>query len=178
MKKTPDGRPVPLPHAGERDTLEGWLEFHRATLATKCAGLDDIQARTASVAPSALTMLGLVRHLTRVERTWFQRVFSGVQVPPEEERGADGGFALDEDDTPGGLAEALEAWRAEVARSRAAFASASLDDSGRLSPQEAAHAGSDTVSLRWIVVHMIEEYARHNGHADLVREAIDGVAGA
>ncbi|WP_433544042.1 DinB family protein (plasmid) [Streptomyces sp. CA-294286] len=174
---TPDGRPVPPLRADERTMLGAWLEFHRATLAMKCAGLDDTQARLASVAPSAMTMLGLVRHLTRIERSWFQGVFAGQDVPRAEVRAADGGFALDGDDAPVGMQEALAAWRAEVARSRASVAGASLDDCGTLCAEDAGIAGGDTVSLRWIMVHLIEEYARHNGHADLVRERIDGVTG-
>ncbi|CAM5717536.1 DUF664 domain-containing protein [Streptomyces olivaceoviridis] len=77
-----------------------------------------------------------------------------------------------------GLDEAMAAWQAEVARSRELIAEASLDDSGRLSEQEAGYLGDQGVSLRWIMVHMIEEYARHNGHADLIREQIDGTTGA
>ncbi|GAA2403484.1 DinB family protein [Streptomyces glaucosporus] len=176
MQTTPDGRPVPPPHAGERAMLEGWLDFHRATLALKCSGLDDEQVRRASVPPSPMTLLGLVQHLAEIERNWFQRVFAGLDVPPVHEEGEGDGFTL----VPGrGLDDALAAWRAEVARSRELVAAASsLDDTGRLSEREAGHAGHREVSLRWILVHMIEEYARHNGHADLLRERLDGTAGA
>ncbi|MCC2280604.1 DinB family protein [Streptomyces sp. ET3-23] len=174
MTKTPDGRPLPPPQAGERAMLESWLEFHRATLVLKCTGLDDALARRTSAEPSPLTLLGLVRHMTDVERNWFQRVFAQRDVPlPYGEEQAYG-F------TPApdlGMDEALAAWRAETDASRAAAAGASLDDTGRLSERDAAQIGFRDVSLRWIMVHMIEEYARHNGHADLIRERIDGATG-
>jgi uncharacterized damage-inducible protein DinB len=174
MGTTPDGRLIPPPQADERAMLESWLDFHRDTLALKCAGLDDRQLRLASVAPSPMSLLGLVQHMALVERNWFQRVFSGQDVPLVNESGNEGGFTLTPDV---GIDEALALWRAEVARSREMAAAASLDDTGKLSEQEAAYVGGQ-VSLRWILVHMIEEYARHNGHADLLRESIDGVTGA
>ncbi|MFF4288783.1 DinB family protein [Streptomyces sp. NPDC001633] len=179
MVMTPDGRTVPPPLADERATLEAWLDFHRATLPLKCEGLTDQQLRAASVPPSPMTLLGLVQHMAEVERNWFQRVFAGQDVPAvfgdAHGQGAGDGFAL----VAGrGIDAALAAWRAEVARSRELLAGRSLDDSGRLSEQEAGHVGGQDVSLRWILVHMIEEYARHNGHADLLRERIDGVTGA
>ncbi|EME97035.1 DinB family protein [Streptomyces mobaraensis NBRC 13819 = DSM 40847] len=171
MTTTPDGRPVPPPLAGERETLESWLDFQRATLETKCRGLDDEQVRRTSVTPSTMSLLGLVRHMELVERNWFQRVFAGRTVP---EFPADAGFGLD---PAQGLDEALAAWRAEIAVGRELIADASLDDVGRLSPDEGKWLGSQEVSLRWILIHLIEEYARHNGHADLLREAVDGVTG-
>ncbi|MFF3286103.1 DinB family protein [Streptomyces sp. NPDC003023] len=174
MNRTPDGRTVPPPHAGERDMLESWLDFHRATLAMKCAGLDDDQVRRTSVTASSLTLLGLVQHMAEIERNWFQRVFAAQDVPPVYGAEGDAGFALVPDR---GLDEALATWRTEVERGRELTADASLDAPGRLSKENAAVVGDDHVSLRWILVHMIEEYARHNGHADLLRESIDGVAG-
>ncbi len=153
--------------------LESWLDFHRATLALKCAGLDDSQVRLASVEPSAMTLLGLVQHMAEVERNWFQRVLSCRDVPKLYEEG--GSFAL----SPGrGLDEALAVWQAEVAQSRELAAACSLDDSGKLSEHDAQMVGDDSISLRWIFLHMIEEYARHNGHADLIRERVDGVTGS
>ena len=98
-----------------------------------------------------------------------------VDLPPVFGQSNGDGFALQPDQ---GLDEAMTAWQGEVARGRELIAGASLDDSGRLSEEEAGHVGDQGVSLRWIMVHMIEEYARHNGHADLIRERIDGVAGA
>ncbi|MFF8790700.1 DinB family protein [Streptomyces sp. NPDC015125] len=175
MGTTSNGRTIPPLQADERATLEGWLDFHRATLPLKCEGLDDRQIRLASVAPSPMTLLGLVQHMAEVERNWFQRVFAGRIVPPVHEAGAGDGFTLTPDR---GIDESLALWHAEVARSRELTAAASLDDTGSLSEQEAGLAGGQGVSLRWILVHMIEEYARHNGHADLLRESIDGVTGA
>lgn len=121
-----------------------------------------------------MTLLGLVQHLAEVERNWFRRVFARQDLPPVFGESNGDGFALDPDR---GLEEAMTAWQTEIARSRELIAAASLDDAGHLSEQEAGHVGDQGVSLRWIMVHMIEEYARHNGHADLIRERIDGVAG-
>ncbi|MET8451017.1 DinB family protein [Streptomyces sp. NPDC005209] len=175
MNTTPDGRPIPPAHADERAMLEAWLDFHRATLALKCTGLEDVQLRLAAASPSSMTLLGLVQHMAEVERNWFQRVFAGQDVPAVFGQSNPEGFALE----PGrGLDEAMAAWQAEVARGRELIAEASLDHSCSLSEQEAGHVGDQGVSLRWIMVHMIEEYARHNGHADLIREQIDGVTGA
>ena len=165
-------RPLPPLNTDERTTLESWLDFHRATLAIKCEGLDDEQAAAASVSPSGLTLTGLVQHMAEVERNWFRRVFTGEQAPPiydpqADPSGPDGGFDLAEGATLGG---ALETWRAEIARAREQCAGRALTDTGRFMGQD--------VNLRWIYVHMIEEYARHNGHADLLRERIDGATGA
>ena len=162
---------MPPLNADERTTLESWLDFHRATLAMKCAGLDEQQAATASVPPSGFTLTGLVQHLAEVERNWFRRVLAGEQVPPihdprADPGGPDGGFDLSEGAT---LGAALDTWRAEIARAREHCAARLLTDTGRFMDQD--------VSLRWIYVHMIEEYARHNGHADLIRERIDGTTG-
>ncbi|MER7705056.1 DinB family protein [Kitasatospora sp. NPDC097605] len=164
-------RPLPPLNADERTTLESWLDFHRITLAMKCEGLDDGQAAIASVPPSGFTVTGLVQHMAEVERNWFRRVFAGEQVPsiydPQADPSApDGGFHLAEDAT---LHAALATWQAEIARSRELCAGRALTDTGRFMEQD--------VSLRWIYVHMIEEYARHNGHADLVRERVDGATG-
>jgi len=162
---------MPPLNADERATLEAWLDFHRATLAVKCAGLDDVQAATPSAPPSNLTLTGLVQHMAEVERNWFRRVFAGEQATPiydpqADPDGPEGGFALAEGST---LSAALATWTREVETARQRCANHSLADTGRLMNQD--------VSLRWIYVHMIEEYARHNGHADLLRERIDGAAG-
>lgn len=122
-----------------------------------------------------MTLLGLVQHMAEVERNWFQRVFAGLTVSPVFGEGNLDGFALEPERE---LDEATAAWQAEIARGRELIADASLDDSGHLSEQEASHVGDQGISLRWIMVHMIEEYARHNGHADLIREQVDGVTGA
>ena len=158
--------------ADERAMLDQWLDYHRATLLLKCAGLDDEQLRTASCPPSNLTLLGLVRHLTDVERGWFLRGVAGLtetQLPPL--------YYSDED--PEGDVENLgsattlsvfDAYDAAIADIRAAVAGAELD-------QTFSNDGKPC-SLRWVYLHMIEEYARHNGHADLIRERIDGSTGS
>jgi uncharacterized damage-inducible protein DinB len=162
---------MPPLNADERTTLESWLDFHRTTLAMKCEGLSDEQAATAPAPPSGLTLTGLVQHMAEVERNWFRRLLAGEQAPPiydpeADPRGPDGGFDLAEDAS---LRDALVVWRAEIAIARKHCAERDLTDTG-------GFAGQD-VSLRWIYVHLIEEYARHNGHADLLRERIDGVTG-
>jgi uncharacterized damage-inducible protein DinB len=175
MNTTPDGRPIPPAHADERSMLEAWLDFHRATLALKCAGLRDDQLRLAAASPSSMTLLGLVQHMAEVERNWFQGVFAGEDMPPVFGENNPDGFSLEPER---GLDEATAVWQKEITRGRELTVDASLDDSGHLSEQEAGHVGGQEVSLRWIMVHMIEEYARHNGHADLIREQIDGATGA
>ena len=162
---------MPPLNTDERTTLESWLDFHRATLAMKCEGLDDQQAATASVPPSGFTLTGLVQQMAEVERNWFRRVLAGELAPPiydsqADPRGPDGGFDLAAGAT---LADALATWQAEIARAREHCAARSLTDTGRFMDAD--------VSLRWIYVHLIEEYARHNGHADLLRERIDGATG-
>ncbi|MCF1598781.1 DinB family protein [Streptomyces muensis] len=163
---------MPLMTGPERPMLESWLDFHRATLEMKCAGLDDTQARRASAEPSGLTLLGLVQHLAECERNWFQRVAGGLDVPPVYGTDNESGYALDAER---GMGEALDVWRREIARGRQVCGTRSLDSAGRI--EDGPMAGVD-VSLRWVLIHMIEEYARHNGHADILRERIDGVTGA
>ena len=156
--------------AQEREMLDAWLDYHRATLAVKCEGLSDDQLRAQAVPPSSLSLLGLVRHMGEVERSWFRRVLSAEQAPPRyySDENPDGDF----DDVAGAsVAEAFGYWRDECAHARERVAAApSLDVTG-------TGRQGDTYSLRWIMVHMIEEYARHNGHADLLRERIDGTVG-
>lgn len=165
------GRVDPPFVAGERAMLDAWLDFHRATLVAKCAGLDAEQLRRRAVPPSSLSLLGLVRHMTEVERNWFGRVLAddAAAVPLYCSRDdPDGDFDGVDTADPGA---ALAALRDEVATSRQLVAGHGLDDLG------ARLRHGEPVSLRWILVHMIEEYARHNGHADLLRERIDGVTG-
>ena len=159
---------------GERAAVEAWLEFHRATLLMKCAGLTGEQLGQRSVPPSALSLRGLLRHMTEVERSWFRRVLAGEQAPPlyygPTTRTATS--TTSDPDTDAAVARELAAFTAECEVSRAlAAAHESLDDVG------AGLRHGEQVSLRWIYLHMIEEYARHNGHADLLRERIDGVTG-
>jgi uncharacterized damage-inducible protein DinB len=150
----------------ERTLLEAWLEYHRATLALKCEGLTDDQLRTRSVPPSNLSLLGLVRHMAEVENNWF-RFWLGGDGPVTRWDG-DEDFAVDGAD----VAEAFDYWRSECEHAREVVARfASLDDVG------AGQTRGAGISLRWTLTHMIEEYARHNGHADLLRECIDGATG-
>ena len=156
--------------ADERAMLQGWLDWHRDTLLHKCAGLTAEQLKTASVEPSNLTLLGLVRHMADVERAWFRRRVAGEEIDriyggPDNE---DGDF----EDVAGADAEAdFATFRAEVAACDAAVAGRTLDETF-----VSARSQRD-ISVRWVYLHMVEEYARHNGHADLIRERIDGVTG-
>ncbi|KUH98129.1 DinB family protein [Mycobacterium sp. IS-3022] len=164
-------RAMPPLNADERTTLEAWLDFYRATLAMKCEGMDDVELSTASVEPSPLTLLGLVQHMAEVERNWFRRVLAGEDAPPiygstVRASGHDGGFDLSEQST---FAAAQAVWRTEITQARANCATRDLTDT-------AAFNGGE-VSLRWIYLHMIGEYARHCGQADLIRERIDGATG-
>ncbi|MFF6870263.1 DinB family protein [Streptomyces sp. NPDC007910] len=164
-------RVSPSTTSGEREALEQWLDFHRATLARKCEGLDDVQLRTPSAPPSDLNLLGLVRHMAQVERGWFRRTLAGEEADwiYSSEEDHDGDIHTKEGDT---YEEAFATWQAEIAHARALAATRGLDDldSGK-------HHSGARFNLRWIYLHMIEEYARHNGHADLLRERIDGATG-
>ncbi|MEV6247465.1 DinB family protein [Streptomyces sp. NPDC051742] len=161
----------PSTTSGEREALEQWLDFHRATLARKCEGLDDAQLRTLSAPPSDLNLLGLVRHMAEVERGWFRRVLADEKVgwiySTDEDR--DGDIHVTDEDT---YDEAYATWQAEIAHARTLAATRGLDDLGA-----GEHRSGRTFNLRWIYLHMIEEYARHNGHADLLRERVDGATG-
>ncbi|MFH9012334.1 DinB family protein [Streptomyces sp. NPDC017943] len=167
-----DERRMPGTTADERTMLEGWLDFHRQTLAWKCEGLSDEQLRSASVEPSNLSLLGLVRHMADVERSWFRRVLADEDAPPLffSEADPDGEFHLTEADT---WERTREVWQAEIEAARANAARFALDD---LTEGKHRRTG-ERFNLRWLYTHMIEEYARHNGHADLIRERIDGATG-
>lgn len=155
---------------GESELLAGWLEFHRSTVHVKCGGLAEADAWRAPLPASPLTTAaGLVQHLTSVESYWFEQVVAGLDVPmhwtaedPDLEWRARPGF---------GLAEALVAYAAQCERSRSLVAGLEPDAlcAGRRRGQ--------VVSVRWVLLHMIEETARHNGHLDAVREFVDGVVG-
>ncbi|AOR33141.1 Mini-circle protein [Streptomyces fodineus] len=156
----------------ERETLRAFLEFHRATLAMKCEGLTEEQLKTRSSPPSTLSLLALVRHLAEVERAWFRRVFDDNSAPmlwSEKEFDFQAAY-----DTAGASAEeAFAVWEAEVEHSRRIEREAeSLDLAGHQ-----PRWGED-VSLRMVMLHMILEYGRHNGHADFLREGVDGTVGA
>jgi hypothetical protein len=158
--------------APERAMLDAWLDFHRATLARKCEGLTDEQLRLRSVPPSNLSLLGLVRHMAEVERGWFRQVLTDEEVTDiyvsDQDQDADFNGIADAD-----VAATFAVWTAECDKARqVAAACPSLDVVARRKTRR-----GNAVTLRWIMVHMIEEYARHNGHADLLREKIDGAVG-
>jgi uncharacterized damage-inducible protein DinB len=153
----------------ERPMLQGFLDWHRATLLHKCAGLTGEQLAERAVPPSTLSLLGLVRHLTKVERTWFRRRFAGEPVDALFQDGGrrDADFDdLDPEDAAADYARFVE----ECRLADAAVAGASLDDTF-------VHDG-EPHSLRLVYLHLIQEYSRHNGHADLLRQRTDGVTGA
>ena len=150
----------------ERAVLLGYLAYHRAVLARKVEGLADEQARLPVCPPSTLTLLGLIRHMTDVERWWFRRVLTAEDVPAlfddEEE------WRVPPDAT---VAEAMAAFWSEIEIIDRHLVTAGMDDRNVGEPDPGEH------TLRRTIVHMIEEYARHCGHADLLREAIDGATG-
>jgi uncharacterized damage-inducible protein DinB len=167
----PEAQRVDEPFTGaERPMLEGWLDWHRQTLLQKCAGLTADQLKQASAEPSNLTLLGLVRHMTEVEQSWFRNRAAGDKTLVDlycTEDNRDGDF----DDVAGADAEAnLAAFVGEIELARKAVADLPIE-------HEFIHRDRP-MSLRWVYLHMIEEYARHNGHADLLRERIDGATGA
>jgi uncharacterized damage-inducible protein DinB len=155
----------------ERQALEAWLDFHRDTLLRKCADLTAGQLKERAVPPSRLSLLGLVRHMTEVERWWFRMHAANTDLPfPYDPDQTGQGFeALDDADA----AATIEAFRQEIEHARTAVAAKQLDD---VVPSHGHHP-EHTRDIRWIYLHMIEEYARHNGHADLIRERIDGSTG-
>jgi uncharacterized damage-inducible protein DinB len=158
------------PIAGERQMLEAWLDFQRQTLLAKCAGLTGDQLKERAAPPSGLSLLGLVRHMAEVERGWFRRRVNGEGID----------FQFSSEDDPDGEFDHVEAadaernfaaYQAEIAAARLAAAGHGLDETFYHTQRE------EDMSVRWAYLHMIEEYARHNGHADLLRERIDGATG-
>lgn len=152
----------------ERAVLAGFLSDRRLTLEMKCSGLDARQMARQSVPPSDLTLLGLVRHLADVERYWFRHVIGGedVTLPYQSTEGQDLTFVVAPD--PAMVEEAWETWRAEVA-----FA----EDLVERTPDLGQLGKGEPVPVREVLVHLIREYAQHMGHADLLRERIDGRVG-
>jgi uncharacterized damage-inducible protein DinB len=149
----------------DRPILEGYLAWHRAYLRHKCAGLSADQLAECSVPPSNLSLLGLVRHMAKVERRWFRERIAGQQLEPMYDPAL--GDDADFEDLDARRAEADYARLIEECRlADEALAAASYDDT--------IEARVGVMSVRTVVVHMIEEYAQHNGHADLIRERIDG----
>ena len=160
---------------GERATLIRYLRDYRLTLELKCAGLDAEAMARRSVPPSNLSLLGLVRHLAVAEQSWFRIVLAGQDVPKHYRSEADpnGDFDGAVAD-PAVVAEAWDTWRSEVA-----FAEKLVDEAPDLDVSGHFDNGHDSggIPLREVLVHMIEEYARHMGHADFLRERIDGRVG-
>jgi uncharacterized damage-inducible protein DinB len=163
-------RVTPPLTAGERETLRAYLDFHRATLARKCEGLSDEDLRRQSMPPSTLSLLGLVRHMAEVERTWFRKVINQEDIPLVWS--ADGDYQVAYDASTATRAEAFAAWQNEIEHARRIERAAESLDIVRHQPR-----WHEDVSLRLVMLHLIHEYARHNGHADLLREAIDGTVG-
>jgi uncharacterized damage-inducible protein DinB len=161
-------RTEPPETGGERETLAGFLRWHRETTAWKCSGLSEADLRRAPLPTTTLTLLGLVRHLAEVEHGWVRQRVEGLDVPDlwcgDEHPDAD--F---DDVATADVAEAFDRWRDACAHTDEVLAarelSTTFDHRGR------------PLSTRWLLTHLIEEYARHNGHADLIREAIDGSTG-
>jgi uncharacterized damage-inducible protein DinB len=153
----------------EQQMLRDWLDWHRATLLRKCAGLDAAQLAKRAVPPSNLSLLGLVRHLADAERGWVRQAFRGEQIPDLYYR-SDAPDADIEEADPAGAEEDFECYLTECRAVDAALQGANLDDTFTF-------LELPTTSVRWMWQHLVEEYARHNGHADLLREAIDGSTG-
>ncbi len=159
------------PHvADERTSLEAWLDYHRATLLWKCEGLTPEQLAERSAEPSTMSLLGLVRHMAEVERGWFRQFVAGEDVPDIycSEQSPDGDF---DDVDAAGAEEDFAIFRGEIEVARVVAARYELDHVTRRGRRDF------DIDFRWVYVHMIEEYARHNGHADLIRERIDGTIG-
>ena len=167
---------IPLPDrqptrklGSEREQLDSWLDFYRDTLIAKCAGLSDNQLASRSVAVSDLTLLGLLRHMAAVEWWWFEHNFAALDTPEliDSSTNPDADFN-DLGSLP--VSSVYEMFVTQVARSREQAADGELDEVAR-------RHSENPFNLRWIYIHMIEEYARHCGHADFLREAIDGHVG-
>jgi hypothetical protein len=146
-----------------------WLDYQRSTLLWKCDSLDGAELVRAGIPPSPLTLLGLVRHMTYVEWYWFARVFAGSPTPPPISLEADPDADFNDLRASAAAAD-IDRFVLQCDVSRAI-----LRDAGGL--ECVAASSKRPVSLRWIMIHMIEEYARHNGHADLLRELVDGSVG-
>ena len=163
-----------LPAAGELETLNSFLDFQRATMIRKVEGLTDEQAASQPVAPSTLSLSGLIKHLSLVEESWFESVFAGGELG---EPWSSAPFDDDKDwefnsASADRLSDLVEMYESACEKSREVVASA--DSLGEMSEKDTRRG---KVSLRWILLHMIEETARHAGHADLIRERIDGATG-
>jgi hypothetical protein len=173
MPTPPDERAEPPQSGDDRSLLTAFLDYHRQTLEWKCAGLSPAQLAIPGVPTTNMTLLGLIRHLTEVEMGWFQG-FDGTEVryPYSNAGDRDGDWRVGPAEQVSGadVTDAWLRWREAADASRRVVAATELDALSR-------RAGRPQVSMRWILLHLIEEYARHNGHADLIREAIDGAVG-
>jgi uncharacterized damage-inducible protein DinB len=156
--------------AGDWDSLQQWLDYHRATLLLKCHGLTDEQLRRRPLPMTSLSLLGLLRHLTEVERSWFGRTLAGEDDPPLYYSDADPDGDFDRLDSHP-VVEVRARYAAAVARSREVLAGFDHAD------ERARSTSRSPVTVRWVMLHLVEEYARHNGHADLLRQAVDGAVG-
>ncbi|WP_179118426.1 DinB family protein [Saccharothrix sp. ALI-22-I] len=164
-----DPREAGGPYSGERQTLVRYLRDRRLTLEMKCVGLDAESMARRSVPPSDMSLLGLVRHMAEIEQYWFRRVMAGEDVTAHYT----GNMAFDgAKPDPAVVEDAWTTWRAEVA-----FAERFVAEAPDLDVLGTGDEESDPTPLREVLIHMIEEYARHNGHADLIRERIDGRIG-
>jgi uncharacterized damage-inducible protein DinB len=159
--------------AEERVAVEGLLDYHRATLLWKCAGLTGDQLKARAVPPSTMSLLGLVRHMADVERSWFRRRVAGEDIAAlywrDDSPDADFDEVADADP-----AADFAAYHAEVDAARAVMTGRGYDDTFVNRRRDGTE---ELVDLRALMLHMIEEYARHNGHADLLRECVDGTTG-
>jgi uncharacterized damage-inducible protein DinB len=167
-----DPREAIEPGRGEKAVLAEYLDRYRMTVELKCEGLTAGQLATRSVPPSPMSLLGLIRHLARVEHSWTRRVFEGQPELPrlyrtEEDPDLDFTHAVADDEV---VADAWDTWRREVAHAQAVYADLDLD--------VPVHVHGRDIEARDVVVHLVEEYARHAGHADLLRECIDGRTGS
>ncbi len=163
-------RSLPGAGAGEREQLRGWLEFHRATFARKLDGLSAAQLAVRSAEPSAMSLLGLLQHHAEGERWMFRCLFQGEPDMPYFGPDDFGDFTGAGDEL---VQRSWDAWHDACERSRELEAATDLE---ALSATPGPWAG-EPVSMRWLLFHVVEEYARHNGHADLLRERIDGISG-
>jgi uncharacterized damage-inducible protein DinB len=173
------GRPQPPPEGDEVATLLGFLDFQRATFEWKCRGLSDAELRVA-LPPTSMTLGGMLKHLAYVEDYWFSEVVGGeATAQPWADADLDGDPDWDwtsaHRDTG---VELRDLWMERVERSRAVVTARLASGAAEaLAETHPAWDGQGRVSLRWVLVHMVEEYARHNGHGDLIRESIDGAVG-
>ena len=172
------GRPEPPVAGDEAATLLGFLDFQRATLAWKCSGLDAAGLR-ATTAASSMTLGGILKHMALVESGWFSRSLHGRDYAPpwdtvDWEDDPDWEWRTAAEDAP---EELFALWQRAVEESRADVAQVLENGDGLGSPAKRTWPDGRAPSLRWILCHMIEEYARHNGHADLLRESVDDATG-